>query len=639
MQRKLYLIIIFIFIFANILFIKTSCKNSEKYYKQGLNFELEKDYQNAYYNYGKINKFSKIYELAIYKQARCAKKINDTKTATKKYEQYVKKIKNEVMTPVALWELGNLYLENNKTQKAYKTFKKLEEKYGQNDYTYASYFKIGEILLEKNKEKAINYFTKYLNYAPLGRFSKKAIRYIENTNTTLNKNTKLTLGISYLKNENYDKSLYYLNQTDFENAWFYIFQNYKEQNKEKFALEILKKSFGMENINLDNKKIEESINYYANKKNSQSDLKEIYDLTKNKNKNLHSYITLHYAQKLEERYQYNLYQEIYKNNCSYSPKALSEIIYQDYKNANYAKVIDFGNKYFNLYKDEPTAPKTMYFVAKAFEKINKKTQAKGLFKKIQENYPNSYWAYRAHCALNNKYIFIVDENKKISKKSDIQFPKKFDDKIDNYIKTLVKLDDIETIEDYKIQDEFVKSWIAYKKNRYAYSLLTARDEADKKNILNTDENKLVYPVYYLNEISENSKNKNLSEIIVISLIRKESHFDSDSISSTGAIGLMQIMPDTALFIENGALKGNLKNPKYNIQLGTNYLSKMKNEFNNDYMLAIASYNAGPGNVKKWLKERYDEDFDIFIEEMPFLETKIYVKKVFEGYWNYLNIYN
>jgi len=91
MQRKLYLIIIFIFIFANILFIKTSCKNSEKYYKQGLNFELEKDYQNAYYNYGKINKFSKIYELAIYKQARCAKKINDTKTATKKYEQYVKK--------------------------------------------------------------------------------------------------------------------------------------------------------------------------------------------------------------------------------------------------------------------------------------------------------------------------------------------------------------------------------------------------------------------------------------------------------------------------------------------------------------------------------------------------------------------
>ena len=81
----------------------------------------------------------------------------------------------------------------------------------------------------------------------------------------------------------------------------------------------------------------------------------------------------------------------------------------------------------------------------------------------------------------------------------------------------------------------------------------------------------------------------------------------------------------------------LFNPDFNIQTGVKYISALKNDFNNE-MLAIASYNAGLGNVKKWKTKFYNGDYDDFVEEIPFLETKMYVKKVFSSFWNYQRIY-
>ncbi len=104
---------------------------------------------------------------------------------------------------------------------------------------------------------------------------------------------------------------------------------------------------------------------------------------------------------------------------------------------------------------------------------------------------------------------------------------------------------------------------------------------------------------------------------------------------------MQVMPATGEWVAN---KINLKdysltNPNDNVNLGTWYLNYTHDEYSSNSLLAIASYNAGPGNVSKWVRKYRVSDPDVFVEKIPFRETKGYVESVFGNYWNYLRIYN
>jgi len=151
----------------------------------------------------------------------------------------------------------------------------------------------------------------------------------------------------------------------------------------------------------------------------------------------------------------------------------------------------------------------------------------------------------------------------------------------------------------------------------------------------------LYPFPYMDLITTWSEKRQLNPLLVVGLIRQESRFEPRIRSIAGAAGLMQLIPTTAASEAktNNLDKYALENPKDNIQLGTAYLDTTHRHYNNNSMLAVASYNAGPGNVSKWLKERGSLDSDQFVESIPFEETKGYVKNVFGNYWNYLRLYN
>ena len=151
----------------------------------------------------------------------------------------------------------------------------------------------------------------------------------------------------------------------------------------------------------------------------------------------------------------------------------------------------------------------------------------------------------------------------------------------------------------------------------------------------------LYPFPYVQEIETWSQQRQLNPMLVTALIRQESRFESKIKSSVGASGLMQVMPETAVFIaKNIKLKEyKLDNPQDNINLGTWYLDHTHEEYNNNSMLAVASYNAGPGAVGGWLAKAKTQDQDEFVEMIPYDETRGYVKSVFGNYWNYLRLYN
>ncbi len=151
----------------------------------------------------------------------------------------------------------------------------------------------------------------------------------------------------------------------------------------------------------------------------------------------------------------------------------------------------------------------------------------------------------------------------------------------------------------------------------------------------------LYPFPYMDIIEKWSQQYQINPLLVVGLIRQESRFEPVIRSTAGAVGLMQVLPSTANW---GAKKINLNqysldNPNDNVNLGTWFLDQTHRQYNNNSMLAVASYNAGPGNVSKWLKEKGAIDPDEFVETIPFKETRGYVKNVFGNYWNYLRLYS
>ncbi|MCY7332274.1 MAG: lytic transglycosylase domain-containing protein, partial [Pseudanabaena sp. CAN_BIN31] len=151
----------------------------------------------------------------------------------------------------------------------------------------------------------------------------------------------------------------------------------------------------------------------------------------------------------------------------------------------------------------------------------------------------------------------------------------------------------------------------------------------------------LYPFHYWNLISNWASDRKLSPALVIGLMRQESRFEAQIRSSAGAIGLMQIMPETGSWIANkkGVSDYNLDKPDDNISFGTWYLDYTHSRYGDNTMLAVASYNAGPGAVGRWVEGRSIGDPDDFVNSIPYDETRDYVSKVLGNYWNYLRLYS
>lgn len=128
----------------------------------------------------------------------------------------------------------------------------------------------------------------------------------------------------------------------------------------------------------------------------------------------------------------------------------------------------------------------------------------------------------------------------------------------------------------------------------------------------------------------------LDPLLVAAIIYKESRYDEKAESKKSAIGLMQIMPDTArdiardLEIEDFK-QADLYDAETNIRFGCYYFSKMKREFNSDTILALAAYNSGPGNLREWL-EKEGNSSENLIEKYAFTETRRYVRDINKAYW-------
>lgn len=155
--------------------------------------------------------------------------------------------------------------------------------------------------------------------------------------------------------------------------------------------------------------------------------------------------------------------------------------------------------------------------------------------------------------------------------------------------------------------------------------------------------KKIYPTTYSEYVYKYAKEYEVDPILVFAIIKAESNFNPNVVSPSNAIGLMQLMEATA---EEIARKQEIKfvegetlfNPEQNIMLGTKYFSNLMKEYKNNYLLALTAYNAGIGNVKRWIEQGIIKEDGSDIENIPYKETNNYVRKILRDYKIYEKLY-
>jgi soluble lytic murein transglycosylase len=155
--------------------------------------------------------------------------------------------------------------------------------------------------------------------------------------------------------------------------------------------------------------------------------------------------------------------------------------------------------------------------------------------------------------------------------------------------------------------------------------------------------RFAYPFFYKELIVLESGKYGLDPLLIVSIIRVESSFRQTATSEKGAKGLMQIMPRTGFWIaEQIGLEDfseeKICDPSINIRLGTWYLNDLLQQFDAELYPALAAYNGGRGHVKKWLDSGIWDGKKESLEDIPFAETRCFIKKVIQTYGRYQRIY-
>lgn len=271
-----------------------------------------------------------------------------------------------------------------------------------------------------------------------------------------------------------------------------------------------------------------------------------------------------------------------------------------------------------------------YWYARSFEKLGKKEKADALYALLSDkrNYYGFLASYRAGYPLSMAQEIYSD-------RPELLIPHKKQITHINSLFTNKEYDKANLLS-YELSNDLSKA-AQYQLAKH-YSTWEWHDKALMLTNASNYHNDLFlrFPLGHYQLVEKYSKKYAVEEPYVYAIIRQESTFRKQVKSSAGALGLMQVIPSTARKISK-IYKISLNNmekmyqPKTNIQVGVAYLSLLSKKFKAHPVLIAAAYNAGPSQVNKWLKNTNKEDADLWIECLPWHETRNYLKNILSFY--------
>ena len=288
--------------------------------------------------------------------------------------------------------------------------------------------------------------------------------------------------------------------------------------------------------------------------------------------------------------------------------------------------------------------KTLYWLYRVSTALSNHTEAQSYLERLQSEYPLSFHTIVALTFLNQdpaeKIFNFSYEHKKRSERIDrvntlieqVEALHEF-----GFKKNAIRILDWAIAESQETEPEF-KLYLAHLKKQQGdflrkFALLSELFYRNPtligKNTIELFFPKAFFPVFQKNSVG-------LDPYLLLAVARQESAFNTNAVSRADARGILQLLPAVGRKLSMHS-KTNLFDPEVNVELGAQYLADLLKEFNAQIHLALAAYNAGPGNVLNWMTRYETTDPILFIDLIPYRETRHYVATVLRNYYWYRRI--
>jgi soluble lytic murein transglycosylase len=306
-------------------------------------------------------------------------------------------------------------------------------------------------------------------------------------------------------------------------------------------------------------------------------------------------------------------------------------------------------------KDSDYSAATLYWRARALEKMGKPLLARGLFRQTYSRFPYSYYGILAAAKLPSDSLATPSAQTPCLEPLSCEENLQLNPHWEKFC----------LLEHLRLSDLALQEWPAAKEELGESPGLWWRQTAllqdlgkpmqawqvlrDHLNscLLRADSTlpelfwRVAYPLDFDDMVKKDCAANHLDVHFMLGLICQESHFQANAASSAGAIGLMQLMPNTARRLSPklglSYSSKRLADPEYNIALGAAYFAQLLSEFNGDSILALAAYNAGESRAQAW-DEEFGGETDVFVEHIPFRETRLFIKRIVQNRAAYRRLY-
>ena len=322
----------------------------------------------------------------------------------------------------------------------------------------------------------------------------------------------------------------------------------------------------------------------------------------------------------------------------------------------YEEALKVYDRYIRSYPDGDWKTNSLFWSAKILDKLGRTAERDARAAQVIAEYPYSYYAYRTKelwpsvastpIAASNVFPDVDAELAKIDDPRFATVRALLDVGLNRAAAREMKLLATKYANNlgvqYMLADVYVQAGEPFKANTTLQRQFRPFIRHGGSNIPSRFW-QILYPLAYWETIQEEARRRSLDPYLVASVIRQESAFEPSTVSNAGAVGLMQIMPVEAPRIAQvGGLepvtRQDLFDPSKNIAVGAAEFRQKLDAWQGNQVLAIASYNAGEGPVQGWLARTPLEDIDLFIESIPYAETRLYVKTVTRNRSEYQRIY-
>lgn len=637
-------------------------------------------------------------DVLLYRIAELYQEVPNEWQAQRHLTRLIESFPNSPLIPIARYRLAQSYFRGKQDTSARQLFHQLRTGHSDTPYSMGALYYLGELAL-RAEQSPDEWWLAYLQQSPEGRFASYIAKYLDQHLTTWDVPSHGVVGEALARAQENDLAIQHLKQVDPSTHWLSLATAQMAEHPQK-ALDVLTAHLpqttslddAADGIELAFRKAPPGlVKPWAKQLLSGKAFKRQDVL----------YWYLAYIEPLSASQYYQALLTKFPDSV-YAPASHLRLLWPSLVQAipisnsgsGSTALMDKLEHHLSTYGYSRSAATAAFWLAKFYEAQGHPEEAVQRYRQVVRDYPYTYYGHRSAGRLNvmlqdkadpywtvkpNKTYPTADE----LAQRDVVFRQEALTHLEEWtyltetsqlqllaladVASEVSLSDMmliltESLHQLDNQDgaskksALVQSWEAEANENRPKAIRLVRDEladlardGDMQGFQpNEYQLKQMYPTPYWGDLQPRAIKNGLDPFVAFSLMREESYFNPNAVSSSDALGLMQLLPTTAAEVagwenRSGFSREDLFHPKINIQLGTRYLGHLFTRFDSypyGSMLAVGAYNGGPNAMAKWVGDRsvLSQDPDAFVERIPYEQTRDYIKKVYTSYWNYRQLY-